>query len=102
MLICSARLQIKPNDNEVIDEDSMARLANSKSINDLVLDLPTQLQENVNVYIGVKGKADQNAFKLQVATANKLLNSAKRLSNFNLFFYLMIIFSIYAYWNFFF
>ena len=87
----------QPNDNEVIDEDSMARLANSKSINDLVLDLPTQLQDNVNVYIGVKGKADQNAFKLQVATANKLLNSAKRLSNFNLFFYLMIIFSIYAY-----
>ena len=87
----------QPNDNEVIDEDSMARLANSKSINDLVLDLPTQLQDNVNVYIGVKGKADQNAFKLQVATANKLLNSAKRLSNLNLFFYLMIIFSIYAY-----
>ena len=85
----------QPNDNEVIDKDSMARLINSKSINDLVLDLPAQIQDKVNVYIGVKGKADQNAFKLQVATANKLaLNSAIRLSNFNFFYYLMIIFAI--------
>ena len=89
---------INPNDNEVISEAS-ARFNYRASTNNLVLEIPSNLTNGTNVYIGVKGLADQNSFKMQISTffSQDIKNGSRKVFVFNFFISLLIALLNYIY-----
>jgi putative chitinase len=77
---------INPNDNEVINLKA--------SFNSFILEIPSNATNKIDVYIGVKGLAGQNYFKVQISTFSSKMALIVVFILILTFFMVLIFFSI--------